>query len=339
MGFDHKMIDKKDWPALISGLRQTLLEHATAKSEDEKRDNPEAVKARRERLDHDLRRMDNLRLDLKMEDEILWPEIAIKPFYARREAAVVNKFKDYMLENYLGEPEPLCDPEWDWEAGKIEVNGKAELKCKQRDATNGVRYQQFVTDKKCYKSHVKVQKVITAARLIAAGRKIYPHRNMIDHLTEFKRDFDDINQLKSAYDLGLKYLQLGPVTTFHLMTDLGFQVVKPDSVLTRVAINLGLMDAQRVKGYPKKLGRFITNEDAISVISKIDICWALQARFQEVAEAAQTSIRSLDYIMVKLGQEPDEANGIARTICRDKGPLCDLCSAQPLCAYANASKA
>ena len=270
-----------------------------------------------------------------MDDEDFWPEIAIKPFYARRHAGQINKFKPHMLEHHIGEWEPLCNDDWDWEPGTgTNDKGKSAASCSLPGAKNGTSYDKFIGDDKCYRSHRKLQKAIVAARCIKERKEIYPHRRIIDNFTEFKKDFTQQVQLMLAYDLGQAYLKLGKVTTFHLMTDLGFQVVKPDSVLTRVAVNLGLID-----GYNKKKGwepipPKISIKEALKLINDIDFCWALQTRFQEIAEATGTSIRSLDFILVKFGQKLDDVSGIALTICDENKPLCHLCGANSVCANA-----
>lgn len=328
------MIDKKDWPALVAGLRNTLVEHGTAKTEAEEFNQPDVVKARRNRLEAELHRMDNLRLNLTMDDEDFWPEIAIKPFYARRHAGQINKYKPHMLEYHIGEWEPLCNDDWDWEKGRVKIDEKTVDICSLPSAKNGASYNKFIGDDNCYRSHRKLQKAIVAARCIKERKEIYPHRRIIDNFTEFKKDFAQTDRLMLAYKLGQAYLKLGQITTFHLMTDLGFQVVKPDSVLTRVAVNLGLIDGYTKKKGWTKIPAKITIKQALKLINDIDFCWALQARFQEIAAETSVSIRSLDFILVKLGQKPDDVSGIARTICDDNKPLCRLCGASSVCANA-----
>lgn len=332
------MIDPKNWPALVAGLRQTLLEHATVKPGDEKRDNPTAVQERRQRLEGELHKRDSLRLNLKMDDDEMWRQIAPKPFYTFRPSSTINGFIDYMMEHYLGEWEPLCDPEWDWEQGKVYKDGKYVFKSSLKDSSNGKMYDEFISEPKCYGDHDRLQRSLTAARNIKARAADYPHRTILDNITELKKSFNSLDELKVAFENASKYLRLGPITTFHLLTDLGFKVVKPDRVLSRIAINMGLIPEYQKKTKRKPVEPPTTNKEVTKYTNDLDFCWALQKRFQEISEATNVPMRTLDYIFVKLGQEPDDGDGIATTICNEKGPLCDLCGAKQFCAEAKRLK-
>lgn len=245
------MIDKKDWPALVAGLRNTLVEHATVKVDGEERANPKAVRDRRVRLKWRLRGQDRLNLNLKMDDGTAWHEIALKPFYSYRQAATVDKREAY-LRAYLNDYELLCGSEWDWDDSDFFDGTQWKKRYSSASNSNGVRYNEFTSDPDCIRDHERLQKTITAARLIKGRWEIYPHRTILDNITELRKTFDTLDDLKFAYENAAKYLALGQVTTFHLLMDLGFKLVKPDSVLSRIAINMGLVTSYPVRKKAKK---------------------------------------------------------------------------------------
>lgn len=312
------MIEKKDWPALIAGLRQTLLEYATAKSAKEKAADPTAVLERRAAIENALSAMDKLNLNPNMSDQEFWKAIATKPFYTGHKSSVVGPKDNYMLTAYLSDWEALCEPEWE---------------------KGGSRYEEFRTDPKCYSNMRDLDKVIYAARTIKR-QKGFLNRSMMAHVLRQQKDPSSREALIQAHSTIEAYFNFkdGIATAFHAMTDLGFKVVKPDRFVVRIAINMGLIEHYTQNGVRKPVGRPITSDEAVVIGRNIDFCWALQDRFREISEETNTSLRSLDYIFSKLGQQPDPKAGFVRTICTEENPSCNLCGAKPFCAEAKRLK-
>ena len=308
------MIDKKDWPALVAGLRETLVEHGTAKTEAEKLSDPTSYEARKTQLKSDFAEKDALKLDPNMSDDEFWAVIALKPFYVGHKSKYVNPFTDYMRANYFSNWQDLCKPEWD---------------------VGGSKWEEFKVNKLCYRNMRDAGRVVYAARTIKR-LKGFNNRSMMAHVLRQIADPNSRKGLEQAHNTLKSFFSFkeGAATAFHAMTELGFKVVKPDRFVNRIAVNMGLIESYKKGDTTYVLDYAISTETASTWSSKIEFCWALQDKFGNISNEANLSMRSLDYIFSKLGQEPDPDNGFARTICTEKAPLCNLCGAKPFCAQA-----
>lgn len=120
------------------------------------------------------------------------------------------------------------------------------------------------------------------------------------------------------------------ITGTHLMMDLGFEVIKPDIILSRLFLSLGwthevipslpkdisLLDLEGLGKYGSKykytkrsmfqpvieLARQITSQISPQEL-KIDIGWV-----------SNNPMREFDFFMVKYGQQPEPSRGIVRTL-------------------------
>lgn len=119
--------------------------------------------------------------------------------------------------------------------------------------------------------------------------------------------FEDIrNLLKLRDDIMNRFDRIKGVTSFHLMTDLGLPVLKPDRVIMRIFKRLGLV------------------YDDSELINAVRIG-------QEFAAATGHAIRYIDIVLVSYGQM-EIGNGNTG-ICLEKNPKCRLCDAQVFCLY------
>lgn len=92
------------------------------------------------------------------------------------------------------------------------------------------------------------------------------------------------------------------------MTDIGLPVLKPDRVMSRIFIRLGLLQNK------KQLLKAV-----------------LQGR--KFAEATKHPIRYIDIVFVKYGQDSSKDYGIDQGICLEKKPRCSACGVQAHCVY------
>jgi hypothetical protein len=297
----------------VAGLRSTLVSQASAQSEREKEDSPDTVAKRQSLIEESLAKMDALQFDRNMSDDEFWRRAASKPFYAGHRAADVQAREQHMLDHYLADRLALCAPEWD---------------------EGGERYKQFLTDEGCFRNEPDLKLVITAARTIERLKSFNPDRTILDHLMRQVTEWGSTDALRKIHAQILATLQFGPVTTFHLMTELGFAVVKPDRVVNRAAIRMGVIEEYTAGNATYPLAATITTDKATALGQKPDFNWALQEEFRKLSEASGMAMRTLDFVIVKLGQEPDEVNGFARTICSEQAPLCHICEVKRDCAFA-----
>ena len=305
------MIEQGREKEFAAAMRETLLTQATTKSEREKQKDPKIAGARRARVRRYLANMDGLRFNPNLSDDDFWKIAAMKPFYAGKRASAVDERVPHMLKKYLGDREALDSKEWN-EGGKW--------------------FEKFLKDSRNYRHKPALKKVIRAARRINEWKRVND-RSILDFYTYRRGDVSTPEAMRKIHEHLQGDLRFGAVTIFHLMTELGFQVVKPDRVLNRSTVRMGWM-----KGYDKNGARYpldpdITTKRATALGSDADFMWALQSVYRDISEASGVSMRSLDYIVVKLGQEPDEKGGYARTVCHAKKPLCHLCSVKPMCAF------
>lgn len=305
------MIDPSKFEGFVAGLRETLLSQATAKSESEKRDNPETVAKRRKQLEDQLSEMDDLQFDRGISDEAFWRIAALKPFYAGKRAGPVDKRAEFMLDNYLADRESLSSPEWN---------------------EGGERFKAFLREKDCYRHKGALKKTIYAARRINEWKRVNK-RSIAEFYTHGLKEYDSVDTLRKIHAHLQGDLRFGVVTIYHLMTELGLRVVKPDRVLNRSSVRMGVIEKYTTGYQTFELPPNITTERANTLGSKADFVWSLQGIYREMSEVTGVSMRSLDYIVVKLGQDPVEESGFARTVCHADNPHCNVCSVKPICAY------
>jgi DNA-3-methyladenine glycosylase I len=311
------------YQTLLEGLRGTLLERATTRNRAELTGSPEVVAERRELLGGWLNSLQSLSFDPDMSDEAFWGKAFSKPFYIRHVAAVAED-KERTMRLYLGDRKALCSADWD---------------------IGGPKYRAFLSDEGCYRNEEQLQMVIGAARrieniLTANPAPEFQDLPQIKFATLMRRvlhglpDWTSISSLKTIHARLQSLMDYPFVTTFHLMTDLGLPVVKPDQVLTQVALRLGLVTGYMTKGgKPRSLDPSITSRKASELGQKPEVAWALQEVMQQIAKLTGYTVRQVDGILVKLGQEVDETKGIVRTICGSDMPSCNICTPAKLCAY------
>lgn len=112
-------------------------------------------------------------------------------------------------------------------------------------------------------------------------------------------------------DLEAQFQYLGGITVYHFMTDIGLDVLKPDRVIMRILHRLGLV------------------EDRDRYFRAVQIG-------QRMAAATGTSLRKVDRVLVAYGQVTTEEFGLARGICLEDEPRCDVCGVRDRCAWAAA---
>lgn len=124
------------------------------------------------------------------------------------------------------------------------------------------------------------------------------------YVNSFAPDENDANLIRFKEDLE-RFQGLGRITTYHFMTDIGLDVIKPDRVLMRIFKRLGL----------------IKNTD--------DLFGAIEAG-RQFSRATNLPIRYIDIIFVLYGQLNVPR---LKCICAEKNPNCGICGANKFCGY------
>jgi DNA-3-methyladenine glycosylase I len=117
--------------------------------------------------------------------------------------------------------------------------------------------------------------------------------------------FENLLLLKESLEAAFAYL--GGITVYHFLTDIGLPVLKPDRVIARIFLRLGLIENE------KQLLKTV-----------------IQGR--KFALATGHPIRYIDIVFVAYGQVSSREFGIERGICL-KHPRCDACTIQAHCNF------
>ena len=112
-------------------------------------------------------------------------------------------------------------------------------------------------------------------------------------------------------ELEYRFDYLGGITVYHFLTDIGYEVLKPDRVLLRIFKRLGLI------------------EDEKQLLKTV-----IQGR--RFSKATGLPIRYIDIIFVKYGQQgKSEMFGLNNGICLETNPNCKACGVNGNCSYFN----
>ncbi len=174
----------------------------------------------------------------------------------------------------------------------------------------------------------KVQKIIDSKKVIGHRQKIngiIHNANQIKviknqfgtfdkYLNSFADTDNDKNLFELIKDLKKRFKYLGGITVFHFLTDIGYNVLKPDRVLCRIFYRLGLVDSE---------------EDLLGVI----------AAGRKFASATGLPIRYIDIIFVAYGQVDAKPEfGLKEGICLSSNPKCELCGIYKFCQFKKRKK-
>jgi DNA-3-methyladenine glycosylase I len=131
-------------------------------------------------------------------------------------------------------------------------------------------------------------------------------QNYLDSF-EARASFENLVLLKE--ELEYKFSYLGETTVYHLLTDIGFNVLKPDRVILRIFRRLGLIESE------KQLLKAV-------------------AQGRKFAEHTGQPVRYIDIIFVKYGQQGESKQfGLGNGICLNKNPRCNICGLPDYCDY------
>lgn len=310
-----------DHVKLTDAIHKTLREVSTVPLPD----SPNTQVKNQTAFDEKLGRWREVNFDSTLADDEVWQRICIIPFFAGvkpmpdarqdRTRAFLAKYREigipgwletergqeYILESSQhGEDDCVAAAYWN----SLESKGPAIISA----AANLLKRQQ--------------QRNISLLDIIVPK-----------HLRAF-RDRD----LRSIFTNFESELGFGFITTFHAMMDLGLPVVKPDRMLVRTIVRLGLVTAY---GDPaSKSGRVsvslkIDTDEALDLGGNPAFAWEVQSVMNTIAVSTGKTMREIDWLFAKMGMTETLEEGREIVICGDK-PKCGQCFAHPMCAYATA---
>jgi len=165
--------------------------------------------------------------------------------------------------------------------------------------------EHILSDSEMIKNERKIISCINNAKVFRdIVNEFGSFQNYIDSF-DVNSSFDNLILLKEELEYRFDYL--GGVTVYHFLTDLGFNVLKPDRVILRIFKRLGLIESEKQLLKAVVVGRQIAKETGFP-------------------------IRYIDIILVKYGQQGESHMfGIKDGICLEKNPKCLVCQLTKYC--------
>jgi len=163
--------------------------------------------------------------------------------------------------------------------------------------------EKICNDSKMIKNRLKIEACIkNAKRFKEIVNKYGSFKEYIDfHSPDLSEDA--LYNFKRNLEKNFSYI--GGITSYHFMTDIGLNVLKPDRVILRIFERLGLIEYRN------------------------DYIGAIKAG-RAFSQATELSIRYIDIIFVLYGQLD---NDDIMTICSEQNPKCDICGVNHVCNY------
>jgi DNA-3-methyladenine glycosylase I len=146
--------------------------------------------------------------------------------------------------------------------------------------------------------------------------EICSKRSFVEYLGSFASD-------KSRWKAIKEFKFMGKITSFHYLMEIGYPLLKPDRVVSRIFSRLGL-----VNGLPEPI--LHPNPTKFSE----DQLWQIVEVGERIADATGHAIRYVDLVFVTYGQvKGQDPEGLSQGICLDNKPKCYLCGLRDECQY------
>ena len=167
--------------------------------------------------------------------------------------------------------------------------------------------QNILLDSEMIKNERKIRSCIINAKIFRELVKEYG--SFQNYLDSFNANISFENLIFLKEELEYRFDYLGGTTVYHFLTDLGYNVLKPDRVLLRIFKRLGLIESEKQLLKTVVQGRLFSKETGFP-------------------------IRYIDIIFVKYGQQGEsEMFGLRNGICLEKNPNCKICGLIENCYY------
>lgn len=171
---------------------------------------------------------------------------------------------------------------------------------------DGSKTDEILSNPEMIRNRRKVQACIKNAKVF---------KNIVNEYGSFQAYIDSFSPTASFENLMLlkeeleyRFNGLGRITTYHVMTDIGLPVLKPDRVICRIFQRLNLIES---------------DEQLLKTV--------IQGR--KFSQATGHPIRYIDIVFVAYGQVKSKEFGLTSGICLEQNPLCSICGATSFCNY------
>jgi len=214
----------------------------------------------------------------------------------------------------------FCDPGWD-----IESQGHSVISAGSVTRSFLERTGPF-TNIQTIRNVPKLKKIVTVARHFKSFFDKYPNAAALDFVTRGLRPDDTW----ALHDQLMESGYTADLTALHFMMDAGFQVIKPDVVISRLFLDWGwlhyaipmLPDSVTradLAGRGNNGRRYLYTtptiyKPIINLVREIVSGIEPQELIADIGWATTNTIREFDIFVVKAGQLPESVFGIERTL-------------------------
>lgn len=249
----------------------------------------------------------------------IWHHLWTKNRYAGIRAQIAtNEIND--ISSIFDDYTIFMDQEWD-----IEAHGHNIIRA-GRYATNFIHRKGHFTGLQTIGNIPKLVKIVAVARALNTFIRENPKRQALEFIT----GGNDINDVWSIHTNLMSIGYRADLTALHLMMDIGFQVIKPDIVISKLFLDKGWLHKCN-PALPEDLtindlqgrGRYRTRylytkpnvyKPIIDLAREISQTTKKTDLEKDIGWATKNPIRELDIFMVKYGQRPENGFGIERTL-------------------------
>jgi DNA-3-methyladenine glycosylase I len=185
----------------------------------------------------------------------------------------------------------------------------------------------ILADPQMLRNKLKIRGCIDNAKKFAEVVKEYgsfgEYLRSIASVEDLRTGLKGLEDLRRLWiDLQGRFKFLGRITSFHYLMEVGYNLVKPDRVVTRIFSRLRLIDGLPSPDHPDP--QKLTDEQL----------WQIVQVGQQIAESSQLPIRYVDLVFVVFGQmEGQNPEDLPQGICLDENPRCSLCGVRDSCRY------
>lgn len=169
------------------------------------------------------------------------------------------------------------------------------------------KIHEIMHDRDMIKNEKKIKACVANAKVFKII--VQKYGSFENYVSLFKPEESFENLMLFKEEIEYRFDFLGGITAYHLLTDIGLPVLKPDRVITRIFRRIGLI------------------EDENQLLKTV-----IQGRKFSIETGYP--IRYIDIIFVKYGQKgQDNDFGLDDGICLEKMPKCSICRIHNFCDY------
>jgi len=250
----------------------------------------------------------------------IWHHLWTKNRYAGiRSQVATREIED--IENIFDDYERFAGPEWD-----IEASGHTVLR-------GGHQAHAFLARTGCFSNKQTIGNIPKLIKIVSVARLF------IEFLKNKDEDIPVLDFIKSRYDIEdvwaihghlMKIGYRSDLTVLHFMMDIGFPVIKPDIVVSKIFLDQGWLH-KKIPELPKYLtfrdlqgkGKYrqkfmYTKEKmykpVIELAREIVSKTKQEDLKKDIGWVTRNPIREFDIFLVKYGQKPEKEFGIERTL-------------------------